>query len=182
MAILYNNEYYKIINADNDYVNNKTSVTLHKYAFPEDRLFEKENWITVDIVKGNILNYIDNTQEELAQKAYAICDEEGLDKTMDFIDFLNIHPEFTEEFETLSEIRIEGKYIVKNLLSKTGVDYHTLKYSAIWNELGLTEHLCAPVDVDTIFRLLLSSFLENLSLSNLYTTIKEDFYVGAEDV
>ncbi len=176
MGIIYNNNYYKIINNKVDFENNQTIVMVRIYGFLESREREKLLQNEVNLLKQNILSYIKIENSNLLNKINEIQDF----KTISDIDrFKMDNPSIKVLIEKNEKINEEGMKLISDILVNN-VDIDNYLYIDKWKELGLTDLMLKKIDITGEMSLSFDSIKSN-DLSSLYNALKERISVAVID-
>lgn len=177
MAIVQNNNYYRIVKITKNIVSQTTTVDLFVYKNKELRDLEKsldenyQNFISKALSRVNLI-YDDLTSAINTLKQY--CTNNNLN----FDEMLFNSQEIRELNHIYSLIANEFNDIKQNLLINE-IDINTLKFKDEWISDGLSEDLCVKASYDDIIKFDLNCFTDDLSI--LYEEIKNKYLLDGED-
>lgn len=172
MAIKCKDTYYKLVNADIDYVNQKAFATFNRYDTEEHRLKEKELAATAATLCDKIITKV---QDELAVLGEYVSTTYGVsvDDIVDGDAFLQEHPDVKARADDWNALQLEGMLIRDSLLRKN-LDIETLKFKDIWLGLGLTQALCTNVSSNGSSGFLITD-LTGYNIDDIYKQSKTVF-------
>lgn len=167
MAIKNENAYYKIIESTIDYINNRTIITCDRYVDEESRIYEK----TIKEQLDNILNTAHtDLMTSLDVLTQEIATAENMEKYKNETEYFENNPDMKEKYDEINE-KIEEHSILLLRLLHSGVDINTFKHKEYWNQLGLTEEMCRPVNKKGLRGICFDGHLEQ-DLASLYDSLK----------
>lgn len=143
MAILFENEYQKIIESRYSYDTNNTEVTLRCYSSKQDRDNEKALKNNVELFKFNVSNYINLLATDITNEINVI---QPIETITNGDSFLALHPALKSKIEEFEAIRSEA-LILQDRLLKSEIEYNSLKYKDVWVKLGLKQEMLKRVNI-----------------------------------
>lgn len=176
MAIIFDNKYYKVINSTNDYTTKMTDVKMSVYGSQETREREKKLVEIAESVKYNIGAKLQENMQDLIDETAKI---KPLDEINDVETFYTEHPEIEAKKNLVESIQEEGLKVIDSILKKP-INFKGLKYKKIWEEQGLVEELCVPIDYKGELDLTIGRLL-NADLTEIYNAVKEKVVSDVED-
>lgn len=176
MAILFDNNYYKIIKSTSNFVENSTDIEMGVYASAETRQREKEIYNKVKNFTSNVNTFLVNNISSIIDETNAI---QPIDTIEDRDEFLSKHPTIKEKVELHESMQEEGLYLIDKLL-KEDIDFTKLKYKEKWVELGLEDSFSKKIDYMGNMIIGIGEIKSN-DLSTLYQAVKDKIVSEVED-
>ena len=177
MALLFENNYYRLIKVTKDLIYNKTDAEMLVYKNETDRNLEKNIEPLRDAFVSASKQYL-NDKYAILQKSISDLQEKANREGVDFHELLYDNTELKEMNNDYNNMAQEFNIINTNLFTY-GIDLNTLVYKEKWISLGLMPEICIPSGA--INRVNFSLDTVTNDLSEIYTNIKENFLIGAED-
>lgn len=168
MAIIFDNNYNKIIKSTIDFENNSTDIEMRVYKSEETRQKEKSIRSVADEFCYNVEQLIMNNFNEIIEETNKIQPIETI-KNRD--EFLKLHPMLKNKVEEYEKLQQEGLFILDKVL-KEDINKADLKYLEKWKLLGLTDAICGKIEIVGTMSLSVNGIKDN-NLSTLYSAVKE---------
>lgn len=168
MAIIFDNNYNKIIKSTIDFENNSTDIEMRVYKSEETRQKEKSIRSVADEFCYNVEQLIMNNFNEIIEETNKIQPIETI-KNRD--EFLELHPMLKNKVEEYEKLQQEGLFILDKVL-KEDINKADLKYLEKWKLLGLTDAICGKIEIVGTMSLSVNGIKDN-NLSTLYSAVKE---------
>lgn len=177
MALLFENNYYRLIKVTKDLIYNKIDAEMLVYKSDADRNLEKNIEPLRNAFISASKQYLTN-KYAILQKAISDLQEKVNREGVAFHELLYNNTELKEMNNDYNNMAQEFNIINTNLFTY-GIDLDTLIYKENWVSLGLTPEICVPSGAINRVKFSLDIVTDNLS--EIYTNIKEKFLIGAED-
>ena len=176
MAIIFDDQCYKVTESENNFVNDYTSVKMSVYASKDTRDREKSLSNQANEVISNIQDQLALNMNNLIARVNEIT---PIDKIEDVDAFYNEHPDIKSDYLNIQSIQDEGLILIDSILKKS-IDFDNLKHKELWISLGLTADLCIPIEHRGEVVLNVDRIV-NANLSELYGAVKEKIVSEVED-